>query len=245
MPLRDHFEPPYDRVPYDGLHGMWPTRMIDNLFDQLPPQYFVAPQVQLGARLEFDVATYRIEDGGPSLSTNDGAGGVATMIAPPKPTLDLECELPAQDEYEVRIYDHEHGRRLVATVEIVSPSNKDRPENRRAFVAKCAALLQQDVCVSIVDIVTARHSNLYIELLELMGLADPSFGSNPSPIYAVTCRGDKLRRRPHVKTWAHPLAIGQPLPTLPIGLKDDLWITLDLEWSYEQTCKYLGITRLG
>ncbi len=78
-----------------------------------------------------------------------------------------------------------------------------------------------------------------------MGLADPSFGSDPSPIYAVTCRGDKQRRRPHVKTWAHPLAIGQPLPTLPIGLKDDLWITLDLEWSYEQTCKYLGITRLG
>ena len=31
---------------------------------------------------------------------------------------------------------------LVAAIEIVSPSNKDRPESRRAFVAKVAALLK-------------------------------------------------------------------------------------------------------
>ena len=55
-------------------------------------------------------------------------------------TLTLETELPDQDEYEVRIYDERHGRRLVAAIEIISPSNKDRPESRRAFVGKVAAL---------------------------------------------------------------------------------------------------------
>jgi hypothetical protein len=35
----------------------------------------------------------------------------------------------------------------VAAIEIVSPANKDRPEHRRKFVAKCAALLQQGVSV--------------------------------------------------------------------------------------------------
>lgn len=245
MPLRDHFQPPFDRVPFDGVHGMWPTRMIDNLFDQLPPNYFVAPQVQLGARVEFDVATYELANGRRDYDPRpNGDGGTATL-APPVPTLDLECEFPAQDEYEVRIYDHGHDRRLVATVEIVSPSNKDRPENRRAFVAKCAALLQQDVSVSIVDIVTARHFNLYADLLDMMGLSDPSMGGEPPATYAATCRADKRGRRPHVQTWPHILRVGQPLPTLPIGLSDDLWITLDLEWSYEQTCKYLGVTRLG
>ncbi len=52
----------------------------------------------------------------------------------------VETELPDADEYEVRVYDARRGRRLVAAVEIVSPSNKDRPEHRRVFVAKCAAL---------------------------------------------------------------------------------------------------------
>ena len=55
--------------------------------------------------------------------------------------------LGREDEYEVRIYDVERERRLVAAVEIVSPANKDRPEHRRVFVTKCAALLQQRVSV--------------------------------------------------------------------------------------------------
>jgi hypothetical protein len=56
-----------------------------------------------------------------------GSGGVAVVPhAPPQPTLTLETELPDQDEYEVRIYDERHGRRLVAAIELISPANKDR-----------------------------------------------------------------------------------------------------------------------
>jgi hypothetical protein len=53
-----------------------------------------------------------------------------------KPTLTLEPQLPNQDVYEVRIYDSRRNRHLVAAIEIVSPSNKDRPENRATFVAR-------------------------------------------------------------------------------------------------------------
>jgi hypothetical protein len=86
---------------------------------------------------------------------------VATSVwAPPKPSVAVETALPDNDEYEVRIYDARHGRRLVAAIELVSPSNKDRPEHRNVFVAKCVALLRQGVAVSIVDLVTVRHFNL-------------------------------------------------------------------------------------
>src|SRR5947209_7298680 len=47
--------------------------------------------------------------------------------------------------YAVHVVDRQRGRRLVAAVEIVSPANKDRPDHRGAFVARCAALLQQGV----------------------------------------------------------------------------------------------------
>ena len=56
----------------------------------------------------------------------------------------------------MRIYDTERGRQLVAAIEIISPSNKDRPESRDIFVGKVASLLQQSVCVSLVDLVSVR-----------------------------------------------------------------------------------------
>ena len=98
----------------------------------------------------------------------------------PEPTLTLETDWPDQDEYEVRIYDERHGRRLVAAIELISPSNKHRPESRRAFVGKVATLLQRDVCVSLVDVVTIRDFNLYAGLLEFIGGNDPGLeGSRP------------------------------------------------------------------
>jgi hypothetical protein len=130
---------------------------------------------------------------------------------------------------------------LVAAVEIVSPGNKDRPENRRAFVSKCAALLQKRVCVSVVDLVTTRQFNLYTDLMALIGREDPAFGPTPPPIYAATVRGRKVGRRPRLEIWAYPLVVGRALPALPIWLRDDLAVSLDLEGSYEEACRALRI----
>ena len=153
----------------------------------------------------------------------------------------MNTDLTEQYVYEVLVYDQSRGRQLVAAVEIVSPANKDRPENRDAFVAKCAALLQKRVCVSIVDLVTTRNFNLYADLLDLMHRSDPAFAMDPPPIYAVTCRGLKVDGKPRLQTWAYPLIVGQNLPKLPIWLTEDLSVSLDLETSYEDACRALRI----
>jgi hypothetical protein len=156
--------------------------------------------------------------------------------------ITLEADLSDQDEFEVRIYDDEHGRQLVAVIELVSPSNKDRPEHRRAFVAKVAALLQKDVCVSVVDLVTIRQFNLYVDLLELIGGVDPQLGPNPTNLYSVTIRSRKPpERRSLLDLWYYPMALGQTLPTLPIWLTPDLRVLLPLEAGYEETCRLLHI----
>ncbi len=41
--------------------------------------------------------------------------------------------------------------------------------------------------------------------------------------------------------WYNPLSIGQPLPTLPIWLKENWAIELDLNSSYEEACRTLRI----
>jgi hypothetical protein len=39
----------------------------------------------------------------------------------------------------------------------------------------------------------------------------------------------------------HSLGLGQPLPTLPLWLADNLAVPLELEGSYEETCRALRI----
>ena len=77
-------------------------------------------------------------------------GYVAAPTVHPGSPVAVETEVPDYGEYSVCIYDAERGRQLVATIELVSPGNKDRPEKRNAFVGKCADLLQKGVAVSIV-----------------------------------------------------------------------------------------------
>ena len=133
------------------------------------------------------------------------------------------------------MYDAERGRQLVAAVEIVSPANKDRPEHRQAFVSKCLALLQARVSVTIIDIVTTRQTNLFRELLTEIG--QPTTDDAPF-LYAVTCRTvSPLNRPSRLQTWEQELEIGQPLPTMPLWLDDDLAVPLELETSYEATCR--------
>jgi hypothetical protein len=129
----------------------------------------------------------------------------------------------------------------VAAVEIVSPANKDRPESRQLFVAKCAALLRKGVCVSIVDLVTIRHANLYVDLLSLINCADPAFATDPPPIYAVTCRRRIVNRMSRIETWSHRLNVGESLPSLPVWLNENYSVSLDLEASYEQACQVLRV----
>ncbi len=242
MPLRDHFGPPLThRASWEVLYGQWPAVIVQQLRKQLPPGFVAAPQVHAGSQVEIDVATYE-KDNAPPAGRANGNGGVTTAVwATAAPSMAVETELPDYDEYEVRVYDIERGRRLVAAVEIVSPANKDRPEKRNAFVGKCAALLQKGVAVSIVDLVTVRHFNLYAELMAFIGQSDPTLGAEPPPTYAASCRWMQGEKRARLETWSHVLAVGQPLPTLPVWLNDVRVVPLDLEQSYEKACDDLSI----
>lgn len=244
MPLRDHFRSPVDdKHAWNELHAGWPMMIVQQLFRILPEGFVAAPSVRLSKDYEIDIGVSEDYDRIP-LEMNAGDGGTVTA---PHPTLTLDAELLEEDEFGVRIYDTRLGRDLVAAIELVSPRNKDRPESRRAFIGKVAALLQQGICVSIVDLVTTRQFSLYAELLEYLDRTDPSFGPIPPHLYAVTLRGRKLESRKPVRVrsmldlWHYPMEIGQTLPTLPIWLEPELRVLLPLESSYEETCKLLHI----
>ncbi len=242
MPLRDHFHSPVnDRHSWDEVHGGWPMEMVRDLLTILPAGFRAAPKVHLGSAFEVDVCTYDPGSDDPDTGTSSTEGGTATMVAL-SPTLTVEADLSEQDEYEIRIYDAERGRTLVAAIEIVSPSNKDRPATRAVFVGKLAALLQQGVCVSVVDLVSIRQANLYAQLLALFGRSDPNLGETPPHLYAVTLRARKRRKKVSLlDAWFYPMTVGQRLPTIPLWLSPTIRVMLPLETSYQETCRILGI----
>jgi hypothetical protein len=239
MPLRDHFRAPVNNThSWDEVHGGWPGEIVRDLTTILPKGFRAGPRVHLGAA--FDVSTFELDSRNPEEETRDSGTATATTLAP---TLTIEADLSEVDEYQVRIFDTERGRELVATVEIVSPANKDRAETRDLFVSKVTTLLQQGICVSIVDLVTVRHANLYAELLEALGRTDPHLGDPPPPLYGVTLRSRKRpkKRLAMLDAWFYPMTVGDPLPTLPIWLTPELRVMLPLETSYQETCRILGI----
>jgi len=246
MPLRDHFRPPVSNSSsWEAVHGGCPMVIVQQLVQRLPDRYVAEPRVHLGQFAEVDIAAFDIDDGTSNSSdfSEVDQGGAATAVwAPADPTLAVETHLGDFDEYEVRVYDMRRGRRLVATIELISPGNEDRPQQRQQFTAKCAALLRQGVSVVLVDIVTVREANFYTELLDLIGESDPALGHPPPPTYAAACRPRTWENGYRLEVWHQTLSVGQALPCLPLWLAEDLAVPLDLEASYEQTCRDLRIS---
>src|SRR5262249_11194279 len=100
---------------------------------------------------------------------------------------------------------------------------------------------REGVAIGVVDLVTTRQFNLYAELLEWIGQPAPALGEEPPPTYVAALRFRKPPSGTRLQTWPYALVLGQPLPTLPLWLAPGLAVPLDLEASYEDTCRVLRI----
>jgi Protein of unknown function (DUF4058) len=237
MPLLDHFHPPLSGVRHwESFHAAWAGSIADALNrDLLPEGYFAEEHVHVGSRVEIDVATF---DGGEDGADTGASGsGALTLVArpwaPPAPTEQWPALFP--DSIEVLVFSAEAGPTLVAAVELVSPGNKDRPEYRQAFVQKCATYLRQGVGLIVIDVVTTRAGNFHGELAALIG-AETARRPN-EPLYAAAYRPV---RRPDVEqtdVWTEELAVGRPLPVLPLALDKALTVPVDLDATYTLACQ--------
>jgi hypothetical protein len=237
MPLLDHFhEPVYPLHDWTTLHSRWAGTLMDALNALLPAsRYLVEVAVHVGTHIEADVAEFELSPSVYGEEINGAQGGAAVAIqtwAPPAATQTMDLVFP--DDIEVRVFDLRRGKRLAGVIELVSPGNKDRPDARRAFAAKCVAYLQHGIGLIVVDIVTIRGGNLHHHVLELLGETEDSVLPADTELYAVAYHPARRAEKNQLDLWPVPLALGQPLPLLPLGLRGTFFVPVDLEATYSE-----------
>jgi hypothetical protein len=242
VPLLDHFHPPLsEERHWEGFHSKWANVLVDELNENLLPKgYFAEPHIHMGPRVEIDAAT--LKSGQPTTPTSAAPranGSPAEDWTSSKPTLVMPAVFT--DTFEVQVMNTEAGPTLVAAIEIISPANKDRLEHRRAFAVKCASYLSQGISLIMVDIVTSRPANLHDEVVHLLPHGDPYLFPSSPLLYAAAYRPIQRDQGEEIDVWLVPLALGAPLPTLPLALTRELSLPINLEKTYLDACQKLRL----
>ena len=206
MPLLDHFHPPLaGRRHWESFHAMWASSISDALNSVLPEDFFAEVQVHNKSRIEADITTLAPAD------------LTLTAVFPPA--------------FGVHVYETSGGPTLVASIELVSPGNKDRDETRRAFTAKCAALIQSAIGVIVIDIVTSRRSEPFRDLMAFLYPQQPL--PELSPLLAASFRPTRVNDVDTLEIRHRPLSVGDTLPVLPLALGGLGRIDVNFEVTYE------------
>jgi hypothetical protein len=217
MPLMDHHHPPLDMLlGWTSLHAAWATHLTDDLDTRwLSQEYLATEHVRFGNRFAIDIGTAE---------------------PPPQAARTVPTFFPDSVEVEVGSTAY-GGNHLVAVVKIASPTDQVGPADRRAFAAKCAAYLQRGISLAVIDTVTSHRCNLHNELMRLMEATPELLRPSDEFLYAVSYRPVVRDRKSELDIWYAPLRLGEPIPTMPLRLMADLFVPLEFEDTYMETCR--------
>lgn len=207
-----------------AFHHSWIEAIHRSVLKRLPPDYYSLPEQQ-AAGFGPDVLTLKSADA--EELTPDGS---TTTLTRPKTRMFQETAT----EFYLRkkkavVIRHVSGDRIVAMIEIISPGNKNSAHGLRAFVRKARELLQQKIHLLIVDPfpVSSRdphglHAAIFEEIQD-----DPLELPVEKPLSTFSYDCDD-----RVRTYLEPLAVGDPLPMMPVFLYPGMHIEVPLEETY-------------
>jgi hypothetical protein len=138
---------------------------------------------------------------------------------------------------QVRVCEDRERLPLAGVVALATPADKDRAERRNEFLTRCAAYLRQGIGLVVVDAATQRPADLHGELLGRFGVQ----GAAPGALYAAAYHPFSNAGETSLETWQEPLAVGRPLPTMPLCLRGGLSVPVELGTAYARACRELRV----
>jgi hypothetical protein len=224
MPLHDWT----DLSGWEVVHHYWLSELGRSVKSQLPAGYRAfpasSPDLKIGTDLgKPDVAVRQWDQ------SNGKTGGpmVSQRIEPESEevvTLTLDPDLALLITY--------HGK-LAAAIEIISPGNKDRPARRAFYLGRYFGYLKVQASVLLVDVHPQPYGFSFADALAVE--LDQHQAPLPCPMaISYEVRGPATSGGAVIGTWRRALTPGQPIPTLPLSLSEDLQIKIDLEGTYSR-----------
>jgi hypothetical protein len=226
MPVHDWTR--VDAGVFHSFHTAWITHLSEALNGGiLPSSYYALPE-QHGGRLIADVLTLQATL--PNVLPPAGDGGVAVAEVPPRTSRKLSPSPAARRMRRTLAIRHTSGHRIVALVEIVSPSNKDRAAHVAEFVDKAEAALWHGVHVLLVDLFPPKTHDPH----GMHGALWERFDDKPyalPPDEPLTLAS--YLAGPPQEAYLEHLAVGLPLAEMPLFLNPDRYINVPLEPTYQ------------
>jgi hypothetical protein len=217
---------------FHDFHLEWISRLKGALNDGILPADYYALAEQQTAGLTPDVLTLRGLRPGED-DAEDGpepAGGAGLKTARPRARIIAEAESAAyRRKQRLVAIRHVSGDDVVALIEIVSPGNKDSHRAFQLLLDKVAWLLERGIHQLILDLQppTPRdprglHAALWEEIT----------GQVVEPPADKPLTVASYEHADGYRAYVEPLAVGDPLPDMPLFLKPGAYVEVPLEATY-------------
>jgi hypothetical protein len=199
-----------------GFHLLWITHLFHDIKPRLPEGFRAylgsVPALTLAVGSERpDVAVRHWLSEPPPLAANVPQGNGDAAVEEP----DVETATIVLDP-QLALYVTYQGR-LAAAVELISPRNKDRPSARAYYLARYLGYLKDGAHLLLVDVHRRPLSFSFADALaQELQIAQPA---TPAPLAVAYRVGEPAATGGRLLAiWRRPLAVGSPLPTMPLPL---------------------------
>lgn len=217
---------------FHDFHGRWLYQLADVLNEALlPGDYYALVDQKLTGALGIGPDILTLDPTPPRPKRATSRSPVKRSRPAAAATLTAVAKSPRQVGRRRILVRHVSGHQIVSLVELVSPGNKESPEDFAQFVEKLAAALQQGIHLTVIDpfppTVAAADgvpAALWKRLHNRGTLRLPA--DRPLEASAFEVGPDKLR------AFVEPFAVGQPVPDIPLFLHDGAHVRLPLEETY-------------
>ena len=234
MPLYDWSN--IDAGIFHDFHTVWIGQIRNALNEGLLPGDFYALAEQHAGQMIPDVLTLRTPPSPrepvpvepPPVWSGSESGGVAVADAPPRVTTVETIDPVPRELRRTLTIRHVSTHRIVALLEIVSPSNKDRAEHIEQFAVKSANALEQGIHVLVIDLFAPGqfdpHGIHYEIQRQISPFAEPADDANRYCSTLVSYAAD----RP-IRVYREHVALLAELPPMPLFLTPERYINVPLE----------------
>lgn len=235
MPVHDWTT--VDAGTFHAFHLAWIGEMQKALNGGILPKGFYAMAEQHAGETIPDVLA--LHTSGPDAGPLPEPTGGAATVTKTRPKVDnrLTASRSPKGKRRTVAIRHVSGHRIVALVEIVSPANKDRKAHVTTFVNKMVTAVQLGIHVLLIDLFPPGKydpSGMHGAVWDRFDPDEDTAPSEDRPFaLAAYAAGNPAR------AYVSFVALGDPLPAVPLFLSPERFVNLELEPGYTEA--YAGM----